>query len=196
MFAMLVTTALAASPAPSPTVEVSWTEDHPGMRVVTGEVTKAEIVGVVDAPLEEVLAVVLDCERTSEWFPAILESRRVGSHADGSVCEGRTAAPWPVAPRSWTIDVSSYPSRVDGVDTWVVPFAYVQGSGNLDEMYGGYHLQRLGDRTLVSYEAWLDLGFWMPEFLVSWGTKTILCGLLDALEREVLSRRVAAVTRR
>ncbi|MCO4746413.1 MAG: hypothetical protein KC912_16570 [Proteobacteria bacterium] len=192
LFLALCTTASAAElESPSSTTSVEFSAERDGVRVVPGDVIKGEVVGVIDAPLEAVLAVVLDCDGTADWFPATADTRSVGTAAV-DICAGTTSAPWPVSDRTWQIEVSAH-QLDDG--TWVVPFDYVEGSGNIQAMRGGYHLRAMGDKTAVAYEGWLDLGLWLPEFALRWGTKTLLGGLLDALEHEASLQptRVASV---
>lgn len=176
-------TAWAQLASPSSTTSVAFSELVDGLRVVPGETIKGEVVGVVDAPLEAVLAVVLDCDGTADWFPAT--ERTQSPLGTTGLCAGITSAPWPVSARTWTIEVGSH-QQSDG--TWVVPFSYVPGSGNIEAMHGGYHLRAHGDQTLVAYEGWLDPGLSLPDFVLRWGTRTLLGGLLDALEREAQTR--------
>jgi carbon monoxide dehydrogenase subunit G len=176
MTPLLLLTAFTASAAQLESIEVE-----------VGRPAHGSMVGVVDVPIEEVFAIVMDCESTGEWFPDLDDTRLVAADR----CAGRTDLPWPIADRTWEIDLAS-----DGVgtSTWEASFAYVAGSGNLAAMHGRYLLEATDDgRTRVTYEAWIDLGFWIPEPLVSWATKRVLPGVLEGIEQEAASSFVASL---
>ncbi len=168
----------------SPTLEVNWEPGDVAVRAVGGETAKGEVVGVVDVPLERVLDIVMDCEGNADWFPQARDTVLVSEDDNVMICHGRTDLPWPMGDRSWTIEVGAYPETHKGVETWVVPFMH-NGEGTVEEMFGGYHLQRWGkdgQQTLVTYEAWVDLGIWIPEPILNWATRRILPGILTGIE--------------
>lgn len=182
-------TALLLSPA---ALATERSASEPVVHVQGGEIGMGRIVGVVDAPLDVVLDVVLDCDRTDAWFPKLVDTRVVpGDDADTPRCAGSTDLPWPMVDRTWTIEVGAYQETEGERQIWVVPFMYV-GGGNLEEMYGGYHLRPHGpdgQQTEITYEAWVDLGTWIPAPLIAWATKRILPGVLSGIESEARLRR-------
>ena len=147
---------------------------------ITVEVARTShgaVSGIVDAPIERVLDLIIDCDGADAWFPELVATHTV---APGR-CGGGTNLPWPVTDRTWQIDV--HPAEVER--GWDVSFAYVAGTGNLARMDGAYHLEPLADgRTRVTYEVWIDLGFWVPDPLVAWATRRVLPGILQGLEAE------------
>ena len=78
--------------------------------------------------------------------------------------------------------------QVDGMDVNLSVFEYVQGSGNLVDVQGYWLLLPWGDdgsQSLVRYHVAIDLGTWLPDFLLEWSTENFLPmkiqGLRDAL---------------
>ncbi|MCA9494012.1 MAG: hypothetical protein KC621_28990 [Myxococcales bacterium] len=149
--------------------------------VEVGRPSFGVVEGVVDVPLAEAVRVVMDCAGADGWFPDLRDSVVV-SEIDGVVrCSGRTDLPWPVTDRVWQID-SHVEDRGDG-EVWV-PFALVEGSGNVTEMHGSYLLTALPDgRAHVRYEATVDIGFWIPDPLAQWATRRVLPAILDGMEQ-------------
>jgi len=172
MFAIIAISAALAAPAADITVEPGW-------------VTHGEITGVVDVPMEEVLGIVLDCENADRWFPDTVNTEVVYTETGKMRCAGETNLPWPFADRTWHIDVTGDVQTIDGVESWVLPFAYVDGTGNVEVLEGRYLLQDAGNgRTKVTYQADVGLGFWIPEPLLNWGTRRILPGILSGIESQ------------
>jgi len=179
IFALFASTAAAAHPY--------------AVDVDVGRLSRGEIVGVVDVPVEEALAIVMDCDQADVWFPDMLDTDVVSVDGDVIRCAGATNLPWPVPDRTWQIDSEAHLEVVDGVETWVAAFDYVEGTGNLDVLRGRYLLQRAGaGQTLVRYEAFVDLGFWIPEPLVNWATRRILPGILMGMEAHAETRMTLA----
>lgn len=154
------------------------------VEVDPGRLNRGLVAGVVDAPIEQVVAVVEDCEGFDQWFPDMIDTRPTGVDR----CRGATNLPWPLADRQWEVSTGTRVELVDGVETWILPFEYVEGSGNLVEMRGEYRLSRIGSQTRVEYEAWIDVGFWVPECLLSWATERLLPGMVDGLELAASAR--------
>lgn len=169
--------------AMSPTTQAA---ELTSIEVEVGRPAYGKMVGIVDVPVQQVFAIVMDCEGTGGWFPDLEDTHLVAADR----CAGTTDLPWPITDRTWEIDLSA--SGV-GTETWEAGFAYVPGSGNLAEMQGRYLLEATEDgRTRVTYEAWIDLGFWIPEPLVSWATKRVLPGVLEGIEDEAGRAMVAS----
>ena len=176
---MWLFTCLAAHAATIESVEVQAARESHGV-----------VAGVVDVPVGQVLDLVTDCAGSVGWFPDLLAARVVASGSDAVRCEGATDLPWPLTDRTWQIDTVVEP-LADGV--FSVPFALVDGSGNLDELRGRYLLEDLGDgRTRVTYEAFVDLGFWVPEALAHYATKQMLPAILLGIESAAPTSLVAA----
>lgn len=150
------------------------------VHVLAGSPTTGAVSGSVELPLEAAVTVITDCAGTAAWFPDMLDSVLVARWDHGYRCAGRTNLPWPLADRTWAIDVG-WGQREDGAV--VATFAYVPGSGNLAAMDGRYVLEPVGaDRTRVTYEGAVDLGFWLPGCLLDWATSHLLPGVLTGLE--------------
>lgn len=150
------------------------------VRVVAGRPSTGSVSGTVDLTVDATLAVITDCAGTAAWFPDMLGSELVEAWDHGYRCAGVTNLPWPLADRTWAIDVG-WSQREDGA--WIATFAYVRGSGNVAEMEGRYLLEPVGDaRTRVTYEGKVDLGFWLPGCVLDWATSHLLPSVLHGLE--------------
>ncbi|TNE88161.1 MAG: hypothetical protein EP330_16010 [Deltaproteobacteria bacterium] len=134
---------------------------------------------VVDASLDDVAELLGDCEATAAWFPQIVHTERVGT-----ACVGQSAMPWPLKARSWSLT-----SEVEASDAGLVRhFAYVDGSGNLDDVQGRWVLSTEGTQTRVRWEARIDLGLQVQSSIVGWGTRQVVDQVMPALEAELRRR--------
>lgn len=168
----------------------------PTVVVEPGQVNYGRVTGTVDIPIEAVLAIVEDCEGTDRWFPNTENAHVVRTYEDGSVaCAAVMQVPWPLADRSFELRTRSL-AQADG--SWLVTFDYVEGSGNVEVLHGGYHLVPRGPRseqTHVVYEAWVDIGCWVPSVILGWATGRVLPGVITGLEEEA-ARRAGVVAAR
>ena len=139
---------------------------------------KGIVVGIVDAPMDDVAALIQDCERMGEWFPDILETTEVAGGSGTPLCRGTTDVPWPLEDRVWTVE-SSHRQAAGGWE--VYEFRYLPGSGNLTEMDGRYWLREGAGGTEVRYEVTIDLGIWVPSPIVGWATQRWLPGIVHGL---------------
>lgn len=161
----------------------------PTVHVQPGRPTYGSVMDTVDAPIDIVRQVVSDCARLQLWFPDMRDTRVVARLGSGVRCEGVMDLPWPVADRSWHVFIDGSEVVVNGQPAVLVRFAYIQGSGNLADMSGHFRLQAApGGGTRVTYEAWVDLGFWLPSFVLSWATQRVLPGIIEGIRTEAVLR--------
>lgn len=163
------------------------------LEIEPGRVSRGMVSAVLDAPLPQVLAAVMDCGKADQWVPDLVDTAVVWEK-DGRVrCQGRTNLPWPLTDRQWQIDLQR--EAGPGAESAVVTFEYVRGSGNLELLGGRFALQAVdAHHTRVRCDASVDLGFWIPEPLLVWATDRVLPGILTGLERH--AARPLGVVRR
>jgi hypothetical protein len=154
-------------------------------------------VGVVDAPLLAVLAVVTDAERHREWVFQCTDSALVEQTSDSTgIVYNRTDAPWPVPDRDVVLD--SRIELVDGEREVIVRFAAtdhprrppVDGVVRMPYLHGHYHLRADGDaRTRVEYQVDSDPGGTLPPWLAARGTRDMPIETLRALRAQLVRTR-------
>lgn len=163
----------------------------PVVTVERGEVTYGSVVDVVPVRLDRLVEVATDCGRFDEWFPDMRDTHVVATVAGVVRCRGAMDLPWPLADRHWDVLVDWEPVDIDGARGAVVSIDYLPGSGNLEAMKGRYVLESVGPDgacTRVRYEAWVDLGTWLPDFVLGWATQRILPGVITGLEEQAIAR--------
>ncbi len=138
----------------------------------------ADAIGVIDATPEQVFAIVADFSRHTEWFDDLALAEVVGEEEGGIVViHGITDTPWPMDDREWTNRTWGGPMEVDGVAAYISTWAYIEGSGNLENTEGYWLMipwNEDGTKTLTRYYMILDLGTPMPDFLINWGAENML----------------------
>ncbi|MCA9562998.1 MAG: hypothetical protein KC561_05890 [Myxococcales bacterium] len=145
--------------------------------VVPGEVPIGDAIGVINATPEQVMQIVQDFESYPEFMNDIVHAEVQGTEGDYLLCHGITDTPWPMDDREWVIRATGGPTTVDGLDVYLSTWDYVPGSGNVEDTTG-YWLAipwgSDGSQTLLRYRLRVDLGTWLPDFLLNWATENFL----------------------
>lgn len=150
-------------------------------------------VGVVEAPLLEVLAVVTDAQRHHEWIFSCSASALVEQTSDSTgIVYNRTATPWPVPDRDVVLD--SRVEVIDGEQEIRVSFTATEhrdrpaedGVVRMTYLHGHYHLWADGpERTRVEYQVDSDPGGKLPTWLATRGTRDMPLETLRELRNQV-----------
>ena len=96
---------------------------------------------------------------------------------EGALCFGITDTPWPMDDREWVIRAEGGLTNIDGMEVILSTFTFVPGAGNIVDIYGYWLLIPWGDdgaQTLARYHLEVDLGTWLPDFLLEWSTENFL----------------------
>jgi carbon monoxide dehydrogenase subunit G len=137
---------------------------------------------VVERPLTEVWATLVDVEHRTEYMPRLKLSRvleqkgqrlRVYQEIDASVTTARYTAWYQVDPVAhsihWSIDAGAPGNTVHDVD-------------------GDYRVAELGPgRTLLVYRTYVDSGLHVPQWIQSYMQRRAIPDLLRAIKRRVES---------
>ena len=156
--------------------------------VIPGEVPVGDVLGVIDAPPEALHAIIADVSRHDEIFADTSLSEVVGQDGEYLLQHGITDTPWPMADREWTLRAWSGPMEVEGLAVLVSTWEYVPDSGNIVDTEGYYLLIPWGDdgsKTLLRYHIMVDLGTWLPDFLLEWSTENMLPDQVRALRAQI-----------
>lgn len=143
-----------------------------------GDINRGEVVGLVCAPFSELQAIVTDFNNLHVWYPDMLDSTVISA----GVGRGQTDMPWPISNRNWEIAVTRGTQTVGGIESWVATFDYIEGSGNLEEMYGYWMLRQYNDEcVMLRYVLNADLGIALPNSIVNWAASRMLPGIVEGL---------------
>ena len=153
--------------------------------------------GEISASIYEVLAVVVDDSRRTEWLHKCLEARVIERISDREkIIYTRTDAPWPVDDRDvvmrGTVEVEE-PGKViithfKGVRDRRVPVP--EDTVRMKSLRGYYRLTALdAGRTHVEYVVDADPGGWLPDWLVSRASRELPLKTLLNLRRQVRRTR-------
>ncbi|TVR01738.1 MAG: hypothetical protein EA398_09350 [Deltaproteobacteria bacterium] len=156
------------------------------------DMNRGEVVGVVDASVDEVLAVLRDYDNYMRWYPDQRAAELLWRRGNEARARGEIRMPFPFPNRRYDIDVRQQNRSVNGVDVVTVTWQYVEDSGNFREMYGFWWIQPWQDnprRTLLRYVLYADLGTWLPDGVIRWAQRRMLPGIIDGIREEVARRR-------
>ncbi|MFT4703979.1 MAG: hypothetical protein ACI81R_001674 [Bradymonadia bacterium] len=160
-------------------------EGDPLVSAQAGDINRGQVIGVVNAPLEDVMLILADVANHENWFPDTDHTVLISRDGNNVTFSGETHVPV-LRDREWT-NVATH--RVDQFsalgECHIIEYEYVEGSGNLDEMYGYWLVCQNGanaDQTLVKYVLAADLGIPLPNSLINWATRNMLPGVITGLQ--------------
>lgn len=171
---------------------VVWNRLEPGR-----EVPVFKGIGTVEAGLFEVLAVLDDVPRHTEWMANCMQSRILKQVNDfDRVLYNRTHAPWPVSDRDVVLNCT-----VDGTMSKrevFCPFTsfasplqgQVDGVVRMPRLRGHYRLYGIDDKhTRVTYQIDVDPGGHLPDWVVELTSKKLPLDTIVGLRRQVAKTR-------
>lgn len=154
-------------------------------------------IGMVEASLLDILAVLDDTGRHTEWMANCAKAkviRHIGEF--DRVVYNRTASPWPVSDRDVVL-LGSIEGSMIKREVWS-HFRAVSEPGNgpidgivrMPRLKGFYHLQAVDDtHTRVTYQIDADPGGMLPDWLVSRATKRLPIDTIIGLRRQTQKMR-------
>lgn len=165
-----------------------YTKDVPGRGFPT-----FRGVGMIEADIFDVLAVISDIERHSEWMSRCKESRLLSKKSETEyVVYTRTDAPWPVSDRDAVFHSKSTVNLEDKEVTvrfWAVrskQMPLVNGVVRMFNLNGRYRLKAWGkNRTKIDYMVDADPGGMIPGWMAKLATKKMPLITIQKLRKQV-----------
>ena len=157
-----------------------------GERLVSGEpgdVNRGVVIGLVNAPVAEVDAILQDVGNHDQWFPDTNNTVVISSEGASMRFSGETEVPV-LRDRQWTNDGTRSTQTFNGVECVVFTYEMVPGTGNMDELFGYWLLcpHDASGGTIVKYVINADLGIPLPNALLNWAARRMLPGVIDGLQ--------------
>lgn len=136
------------------------------------------VIGLVKAPVSEIAPIVADCGKYSDWRDSLLNTSVVKKEsASVLVCKGTAKVPFPASNRNGHFRVENKNETVADVASFTSVYGYIEGTGNLEDMFGYWLLQPFDgnpEYTVIKHILSVDIGGWLPDFLVRWATSRVL----------------------
>ncbi len=202
LWLLLLLGLLLPSPFLADSAEGGWAieRDEQGVRLERrseeGPGPRFRATAEFDAGIFEVMAVLADDERRTEWMPRCIESKALEVTPKSRVLYTRTEGDWPVSDRDAVVrsQVRITPAgdraeiTLEAIEWPAVP--PIDGAVRMPELSGGYVLTALGeDRTQVLYQVSVDLGGSVPGFVLEFVREQMPFDNLIALREQVMSTR-------
>jgi ribosome-associated toxin RatA of RatAB toxin-antitoxin module len=155
-------------------------------------VEKGVALAVVDAPVDQVFAVITDYEHHADFMPFVAKSEVSKRDGNDLTLHQYLEFPLGIGDRNYEIEVTLGQTVVDGVTILQAPWKYT-GVGNLKDTTGAWECTPLADgRTLVRYVCNTDPGGSFPDWIKNASTKMALPRLMKALRKRVAAQAAAA----
>lgn len=152
--------------------------------VQRGDPNRGMVIGLIEAPADELFEIVLDYENIPQWSPALITASVLEDTNGQKVVEGETRLPWPITNRTWRIRSFYAPQQVDGHDAYVNRWEYIPGHGNVDDTFGYWLVMPWPEDpswTYVKYVVNADPGVALPTAILNWATSRALPDLITGL---------------
>lgn len=137
-----------------------------------GDVVSGWMLALVQDPINDVVPLLTRCWEYSRWQDNIVDTVLVRQISDNSlVCGGKTVTPFPARDRHGHFQVEYDTRVVDGERSFVYEYEYLEGTGNLEEVFGYWVLTPYGnnqEHTLAKHSFSVNLGSRIPTFLIRW----------------------------
>lgn len=150
-----------------------------------GEMNRVEGIGIMDVPLDGVVAILRDYPNWVHWYPNKREAVLLRDEGLSATARGELGMPFPFPNRHYTVEVRGQWTEHEGRRALIMTWEYVEGSGNLREMRGFWFLQEWEEdrtKTLGRYVLNVDLGTWLPDAVIRWGQRRMLPGIFDGIQ--------------
>ena len=141
-----------------------------------------EMSAVIEAPLEDVHAVVAELARYSEWFPTMHSSARLRERE----YEIWFRLPWPLKNVRERIEVA------DETHAGGASVRWRQLDGDFARNEGSWSLRRVGPaRTEVRYDNVVQFRRWVPAWMIARAERRLAPQMVGAIERRANERAAA-----
>ncbi|MFU8802686.1 MAG: SRPBCC family protein [Bradymonadaceae bacterium] len=151
------------------------------------DVNRGEVIGIIQAPVDEVWPIIQDCGSYGDWREALTDTGILERQGwSNLVCKGTAKVPFPARDRDGHFRVLNGKRTIGGVASHVSTYKYIEDSGNLNDMHGYWLLQPYGpddNHTLMKFVLNVDIGGWLPDFLVRWANRRILPDTIITLRK-------------
>jgi hypothetical protein len=154
-------------------------------------------VGIVEAPLAAVLAVLNDAEHRTEWMKEAVDNRRIAKVGRfDEVFYSRTGAPWPVADRDvvniahTSFDARDHLVKVEFTSTTHAAWPPKDGVVRMPELRGHWYMwpEHGGAWTRIEYQLHADPGGMLPQWIVNMVSKKIPYDTIMGVRKQVTRR--------
>ena len=142
------------------------------------DINRGIIIGIIQDPINDVVPYVARCWEYAPWRDNIRDTK-LERHIDDEtvVCSGVAETPFPARDRDGHFKVRNRITELEGERAFVSTFEYIEDSGNLEDMFGYWVLTPYGpndEHTLLKHVLNVDIGGWIPGFLIRWATRNTL----------------------
>jgi hypothetical protein len=153
-------------------------------------------IGTVYASIYDVVAVISDIKRHTDWMQSILVSRELKRFTERKrIIYMRINSPWPVSDRDAVYrsetEVIRRDNEIDEVNVtfWSVKSklkGYVDGVVRMEKLRGHYRFKALSaNTTRVDYQVDADPGGWLPTWLAKLASRKLPLNTIRNMRKQV-----------
>jgi hypothetical protein len=157
-------------------------------------------VGTVHGSIYDVVAVISDIKRHTEWMQSLIASRELKRISERKrIIYMRINSPWPISDRDAVYRSETEVIRKDNdVDAVHITFravrtklkGYVDGVVRMEKLRGHYRFKALAaNKTRVDYQVDADPGGWLPKWLARLAVRKLPLNTIRNMRKQVSRTR-------
>ncbi len=162
----------------------------PAVSTKRAKINRGELYAVINAEPGKVWQHIYNYNDVKTWYPDMLESKLISRNGNDAELAGKIDMPLVFEDRHFKLEgnYTATPTMVEGKAAYVGQFNYVKGSGNMKDMYGYWLVMENPNKkgtTLLKYVVNVDLGVWIPDFVLRWAQSRMFPGIVKGLEKKI-----------
>lgn len=157
-------------------------------------------IGTIHASIYDVIAVISDIKRHTEWMQSLIASQLLEQVTEGQrIIYMRINSPWPVSDRDAVYRSETKVIRKnDEIDEVNITFravrsklkVHVDGVVRMENLRGHYRFKALGaNKTRVDYQVDADPGGWLPTWLAKLAARKLPLNTIRNMRKQVSRTR-------
>lgn len=195
--AMVLAFSTAATAQETPSLpnlsDAQWEKIHSGEVYVdvnkSDSINRGVVVGIVQEEISEVTPLIARCWEYGNWRDNLTDTGFEGqTDRNNIVCSGTAKVPFPLRNRDGHFDVHNRTEDIEGTRSFVSSFDYIEGSGNMEDMFGYWVAFPYGaddEHTLIKHVLNVDIGGWVPGPVMRWATGRTLPNTILGIRTEL-----------
>jgi ribosome-associated toxin RatA of RatAB toxin-antitoxin module len=152
-------------------------------------VKKATAIALVDAPPEQVFAVLTDYNEFTRFMPYCKKVKLQKRKDEKSWVRFELDFPWPIGDRHYVLQMTDRREEVAGTPVLVSRWTYEPDSGNINDSKGSWELIAYGPkRSFVRYTVFTDPGGSVPNWAGNMATEVAVPKVIQGLRERAKTK--------
>ncbi len=152
-------------------------------------VKRASAVALVEAPPEEIFAVLMDYDNYPEFMPYCRKVKLQKKKDDELWVRFELDFPWPIGDRYYVLHLTNRREEESGSPVIINSWTYEPDSGNINDTYGSWEIVGYGEnRSFVRYTVFTDPAGHIPTWAKNMASEVAVPKVINGLRKRVAEK--------